>query len=464
MGFKLRVLNESVKFASELNIHATNKLVSPELIDNVLDKTGRRENRLRKLGATSVIWFCIALNLFTDECYEAVLSKLVKGLRYIWRDPNIQLAGKSALCAARRRLGVAPMAELFRQIAKPIADLSTSGAYLFGLRLVAIDGTVENLADTPDLVAFWGRHPGSRGDSAYPQAQVVYLSECCTHVVLDAGMWPIGTDERACARRLLRSVFAGMLVLLDRGQTCYSTINQMVSKRGAHFLGRVSSHWTLKPIEFLPDGSYLAYIYPENYRRRKAGERILVRVIAYTITDPQRPGHGITHRVITSLLDPETAPAQDLVCAYHERWEIEIAIDEIDTHQRQLASTFRSRTMPGVMQEFYALLIAYNAVCSLRLQAAQFAGVDPDRISFIVTVRKLCESIDQFQQTSPRQLSLLFKRLLQDIANEKLQPRRNRSNPRVVKQKMSNFLLKRDQHRNWPQPTTTFREAVQLVK
>lgn len=123
-----------------------------------------------------------------------------------------------------------------------------------------------------------------------------------------------------------------MLALLDRGQTCYATLDQIVNQRGAHFLARVSAHWTLKPVTLLSDGTYLAYIYPEDYRRKKAGERILVRVIDYTITDPKRSGYGLTHRLITSLLEPETAPAHDLVCAYHERWEIEIAIDEIDTH------------------------------------------------------------------------------------------------------------------------------------
>jgi hypothetical protein len=165
---------------------------------------------------------------------------------------------------------------------------------------------------------------------------------------------------------------------------------------------------------------------------------MLVRVIEYTISDPRRPGYGVIHRLVTSLLNPEQAPALDLACAYHERWEIEIAIDEIDTHQRDVGTPLRSRKSQGVIQEFYALLIAFNAICALRLQAALFAGVDPDRISFVVTLRKLCESVDQFQQT-------------------------NRSNPRVVKRKMSNFLLKRDHHRQWLQPTTNFRDAILLV-
>ena len=319
------------------------------------------------------------------------------------------------------------------------------------------------MADTPENVAVFGRHSGARGDSAFPKAQIVYLSECCTHVILDAGIWPLLTSERVGGLRLLRSVRPGMLVLIDRGFFSYLMVEKIIRERGAHVLARVSAHVTLKPVEHLKDGTYTAYIYPSDYRRKRAGERMLVRVIEYTLNDPQRPGHGVVHRLVTSLLDPDQYPALELICAYHERWEIEIAIDEMNTHQRQLGTPLRSRKPLGVIQEFYALLVAFNAICSLRLQAAQFAGIDPDRISFVVTLRKLCESIDQFQQTAKKQRPLLFQRLLQDIASEMLPERRNRSNPRVVKRKMSNFLLKRDEHRFWLQPATDFRDAIALL-
>jgi len=464
MRFKLQVLHASTKFADEVNIPALGKVVSSQLIDHVLDTTGAREIRSRKLSAAFCIWFCIALNLFSDEPYQHVLSKLVKGVRYIWPDPNLKLPVKSALCAARYRLGVKPVVELFHQTSKPLADLSVAGAFLFGLQLMAIDGSTEDLADTPENVAYFGRPGSARGKSAFPQAQIVYLSECCTHVITDAGIWPVHTCERVGGRRLLRSVHRGMLVMIDIGFFSYLMAEKIVHERDAHLLARVGAHMLLEPVEILQDGSYTAYIYPSDYHRRKAGERMLVRVIEYTISDPQRPGYGVIHRLVTSLLNPEQAPALDLVCAYHERWEIEIAIDEIDTHQRDMGTPLRSRKPQGVIQEFYALLIAFNAICALRLQAALFAGVDPDRISFVVTLRKLCESVDQFQQTNHKQHPLLFERLLQDIGREKLSPRRNRSNPRVVKRKMSNFLLKRDQHRQWLQPTTNFRDAILLVK
>ncbi len=464
MRFKLQVLHASARFADEVNIPTLSTALSDELIDKVLAQTGKREQRCRKMSAAFCMWFCIALNLFTDEPYQHVLSKLVKGLRYIWPDPNLKLPGKSALCAARFRLGIAPMVALFHQTAQPQADLSVAGAFLFGLRLMAIDGATETLADTPENLAYFGRHTTARGRSAFPQAQVVYLSECCTHKVVDAGLWPLHTSERLGGLRLLRSVVPGMLVLIDIGFFSYEMAECIVHKRGAQLLARVGGHMTLKPITYLKDGSYTAYLYPSDYRRKKAGVRMLVRVLEYTISDSKRPGYGVVHRLVTSLLDPDLAPALDLICAYHERWEIELAIDEMETHQRPAGVPLRSRTPLGVIQEFYALLVAFNAICALRLQAALFAGVDPDRISFVVTLRKLCESVDQFQQTTPKQRPLLLKRLLQDIVNEPLPPRRRRSNPRVVKRKISNFLLKREQHRCWPQPATSFREAIQILK
>lgn len=463
MGFKLRSFRTSVKFAETVAIQAIDDVVSPLLIDQVLQETGKREVRVRKLSAAFVIWFCIALNLYSAEAYKDVLSKLVKGLRYIWPDPNLKMPVKSALCQARYRLGTAPLVALFRHVGQPIADLSVPGAYLFGLRIMALDGTTEDVADTPANARYFGRQYGARGDSAFPKARVVYLSECCTHTICDAGIWPYGMDEKKAARRLFRSITANMLITIDRGLVSYTAVKEIVLERGAHVLARVSANWKLKPDKILKDGSYLAYLYPADYRRKRAGERLLVRVIAYTLTDPNRPGYGTSHRLITSLLDPESVPAVDLVCAYHQRWEIEIAIDEIDTHQRPANTPLRSRQPVGVLQEFYAMLVAYNAICALRLKAAQFAGVDPDRISFIVTLRKLCESIDQFQQTAPKQHPLLFKRLLQDIADEKLPERRNRYNPRVVKKKMSNFPLKREQHRPSVRLTKNFEETIQIL-
>jgi len=216
------------------------------------------------------------------------------------------------------------------------------------------------------------------------------------------------------------------------------------------------------PLRTLADGSVLAYLLPSEDARRRRGERILVRVITYTLTDPALPGYGEEHRVITTLLNPRLAPAYDLACAYHERWEIEIVIDEIDTHQRLVGRTLRSLTPVGVIQELYGVLLAHYAVRVLMHEAALAAHTDPDDLSFVHALEIVRDAVPEFQIVAPSQRRALYERLLYDIAAVRLPPRRPRSNARVVKRKMSNFKLKRPAHLHAPKPCGSFRQAVQI--
>jgi hypothetical protein len=261
---------------------------------------------------------------------------------------------------------------------------------------------------------------------------------------------------------MLRSVTAGMLVMWDRGFHDYSMIAG-VQARQAHVLSRLPAHAKPERVQRLPDGSWLAYIYPSAYQRRKQGERCLVRIIEYKVTDPALANPDETHRLLTTLLDPDLYPAVDLICAYHERWEIEIAIDEIDTHQRLSAKTLRSLKPVGVIQELYGLLIAHFIIRFLMHEAAVQANIDPDQLSFVHAVEVIKDAIPEFQMVAADQRDQLYQRLLRDIARHPLPERRNRVNPRVVKQKMSNFLKKRPKHYQWPQPEISFREAVILI-
>jgi hypothetical protein len=262
---------------------------------------------------------------------------------------------------------------------------------------------------------------------------------------------------------MLRSVQAGMLVMWDCGFHSFDMAVQTRVLRQTHFLGRLPAHVKPKFVKALPDGSYLAYIYPSDYHRKKRGERLLVRIIKYTLDDPHRNGHGELHRLITSLLDPDLYPAHTLACEYHQRWEVEITIDEVNTHQRLPNIPLRSRKPIGVIQEAYGLLIAHYAVRSVMHEAAVQAGLDPDRLSFINAVRIIRDAISEFQMTVPQQLPRLYQRLLNDIARHRLPERDDRSNPRVVKRKMSKFKLKREQHWHWPQPSKPFPEAVTIL-
>lgn len=250
-----------------------------------------------------------------------------------------------------------------------------------------------------------------------------------------------------------------MLVVWERGFHDFDMVVE-VRKRGAHVLARLPSYAHPKTVRVLSDGSELATIVPSDYARRKAGEQVLIRVISYTITDPALPGYGEQHRVFTTLLNPRTAPAHEVACGYHERWEAEISIDEIDTHQRLVGRTLRSLTPMGVIQELYGILLMHYAVRYVMHQAALRHEIDPDRLSFVPAIEIIRDSVSEFQMVEASQQRTLYERMLDDIASKRLGERRTRSNPRVVKRKMSNFKLKREEHYRPPPPKGSFRDAV----
>ena len=442
MGFIARQRLETTTFTDAIALEALERVLPPELLQAAATAATVRTERQRKLPNDVTLLVCIAMSLFTSHALDVVLHTMVHGLRLFWPDPDIPLATKSAISQARYRLGARPVVALFRQVCRPLASAQTPGAFLCGLRLMALDGTVEDVPDTPANARAFGRHHGDRGASAFPQVQGVYLSECGTHAVIDAGFWPCHVSERVGAVRLLRSVGAGMLLLLDRGFYSFEMIEQTLA-RGAHVLGRVPANVSLTPRHLLPDGSYWAYIYPAERQRRQRGDHLLVRVIVYTLTDPARPGYGETHRLITTLLDAQAAPALELIGAYHERWEIELTIDEIDTHQRLVPHPLRSQKPVGVLQELYGLLLAHYAVRAIMADAATQAGLAPTRLSFVHSIALICVALDDFQVVAPADHALLYQRLLRDIAACRLPERARRTNPRVVKRKMSNFTLKR---------------------
>ncbi len=460
MGFSIREIAAERKFCQELSVEAFHQVIPAQTIDAVLTAHTAHASRARKLTMTAVVWILIAMNLYTTLAIAHVLRKVAQGLRLLWPDPDYVLPGDTAVSYRRYALGARPMVALFHTVCRPIATPATPGAFLFGLRLMALDGTTEAVPDTPANASAFGRLAAARGSSAFPQVQGVYLIECGTHAIVDAGFWPSATSERVGGFRLLRSVTPEMLVMWDRGFHDYDMIHA-VRQRNGHVLGRLPAQVKPQPVRRLPDGSYLAYLLPSDYHRRAQGERLLVRIIEYTLSDPALPGYGERYRVVTTLLDPAVAPAAAVAAAYHERWEIESVIDEVDTHQRLAGRPLRSHKPVGVIQELYALLLAHYAVRVLMHAAAVQAGMDPDRVSFVHALRVIQDAILEFQITAPADRPRLYARLLRDIAAGRLPERRPRSNPRVVKRKMSNFRLKRPEHKHPPKPKVqSFREAV----
>lgn len=459
MKRSLRQVLPDVHFSAEATLAAVGQTLAAERISAALRAAGRQTQRTRKLPLNLVILLIVAMSLFTDSAIDDVLVKLLQGPQFLRPVGPGLAANKAAISQRRRQLGVPPLVALFRMVCQPLATPATPGAFLFGLRLMAIDGTIEDVADTPENARYFGYAPGPRGHSAFPQAELVYLCECGTHAICDVGIWPRQGQERTHARRLLRSVGPGILVLADAGLQSFDFCADC-GEYGAHFLMRVSGQLALRPTQRLPDGSYLAELRATRSSRRPPGTPLTVRVIEYVLDDPGRPGHGQRHRLITSLLDSAACPAHALACAYHERWEVEISIDEIDTHQRSPRQPLRSRTPLGVLQELYGLLLAHYAVRATMHAAAQVAGCAPNQLSFTKTIRLLRNAVMEAQIVAQDQFAQWFQQLLVRIGRHQLPERDNRCNPRVVRRKMSKFKLKRAEHYQAPQPTKTFAQAI----
>lgn len=452
-------MDAECKFASALTLDALSRVIPPAVIDQVVADEGVGEIRHRRLTMRVIVWLVIALHLFPTVNIAGVLAKLARGLRLLWVDPTIRLPQHSAIAYRRQHLGARPLVALFHHICQPLATPQTQGAWLFGLRAVAIDGTVEDVPTSAANSAVFGHHPSSRGASAFPQVRGVYLVECGTHAVIDAGFWPCQVSERVGGKRLLRSITRDMLVLWDRGfHDCALLL--AVRQRGAHVLSRLPDGVTPQRLRALPDGSELVRLAPADYQRRKRGEHVLARLIGYTITDPALPGYGQTHRVLTTILNPRVAPAYDVACAYHERWEAEVTIDEIDTHQRLVGRPLRSLTPVGVIQELYGILLAHYTVRCVMHEAALAAAVDPDRLSFVHALEVVRDAVAEFQLVNAAEHDRLYARLLADIAATRLPARRTRTNPRVVKRKMSKFKLKRPEQTPTPRPSRPFAASV----
>jgi hypothetical protein len=454
--------------AATVVLEALSRFVPPKTIHSVLAQTGRRSQRIRRLPAAAVVWLVIAIGIWTDLDIPAIWRQVVGTLRslfLVWdakRPPC-----KSALSLARTRLGPCSLRMLFVQTATPIATDRTRGAFYKGMRLMAMDGVRFEMPDTLANAAAFGRpatrRNGESVDGAYPQIHAIFLSETGTHMVVEAYIKRGKRSEFKVATALLRKAPSGSLVLQDRGFYGYRPLAQ-AARCGVHVLGRVGNHVVFEPTQVFNDGSYLATIYPSLRDKRHKTNGLVVRVIAYTLDEPHRTGHGERHRLVTTLLDADRYPAHELVVLYHERWEIKIGNDELKTHQLHRHVHLRSRTPCGVLQEIYGILLAYNAVRSLMHEAALSTDIDPRTLSFIHAVRVLRETAPLMRAAPTSRLPTLYAAMIRHIAQGVLPPRDNRINPRVVKKKMSNFAKKRAEHLHPHQPQRPFDQSVVILK
>jgi hypothetical protein len=371
----------------------------PSLVDAMLAATGRVEQRSRLLPARLMVYFVLAMCLFSGQGYEEVARLLTEGLRERrWRS-GWTVPSTAAIWKARLRLGVEPVKQLFAAVCSPVADSDTRGAFYRDWRVAAIDGTTFDLPDTTANVEAFGRPPRSgRGekDVGYPQIRMVGLVECGTHVVFDAAVGPLRTGEHALARKVFGSVRPGMLVLADRGFFGVD-LWRSAAATGADLLWRVRKDIVLAVVEQLPDGSYLSEIFDQrDIHHTRPGLR--VRVVEYTIA-----GHDDVYRLITTIRDPAKAPAEELARLYAQRWEFESTLDEIKTHLGGPQLVLRSQYPEGAEQELYGFLLVHHAIRTLMHRAAREGDHDPDRISFTRSLRVVRRQVTDQAAFSPQQ-------------------------------------------------------------
>jgi hypothetical protein len=442
-----------VRWSDAERARALKRIVPKAAIAKVLRRSGCGRRYCRRLPRWFVVWFVVALGLFCPDSYRQVF-------RWLHRFKPGFLPGRSTLCAARQSVGVAPLRRLADLVIALQGRPETPHAFYAGMRLMAMDRFVVDVHDSPANARAFGKPGSGRAQGAFPQARVLSLCEVGTHVLWKSLIKPCHRGEQPMARHLARFLAENMLLLWDRNFLSYDLLTAVL-ERGAHVLARVKKNHIFTPIKRLPDGSFLAKLYKSAAHRKQDKNGILVRIIEYTFDDPGRPGSGEKHRLLTTLLSAREHPAKRLIVLYHERWEEELSIDELKTHQRE-RPVLRSETPAGVVQEIYGLLLGHYVIRKLMCEAADTVGVAPRELSFVNTLKILRCRLPEVPRSQVG-IERWYRNLLAEVAEEILEPRRDRVNPRVIRQKMSGWLKKREKHRDFPQPIKKFRNSIVML-
>ena len=392
-------LPKGSRITDYISLGVISKAFTEEKVNRILRETGKASKRQRDLPAHVVIYYVIALALYMQVSYREVLRCLLEGLQWL-KSPGmkVKVTGKSGISQARTRLGVEPIKALHDEVVRPIAGKGTRGTWYRQWRLVSMDGSTLEVADNQENERAFGRPGASRGKSAYPQIRFVSLVENGTHVLFGTRMADYHTGEISLAKQVVVNLHAGMLCLADRNFLGFD-LWQQAHATGAELLWRAKKNLVLPCDKRLPDGSYLSRIYPSPKDRRNNTNAVVVRVIEYTLEGVS--GSEKFYRLLTTILDHDQAPADELAALYHERWEIETALDELKTHLRGSRIVLRSKTPDLVTQEFYGLLMAHFAIRGLMHEAALKGDTDPDELSFVHAVRVIRRKMPRFVAIPP---------------------------------------------------------------
>lgn len=378
-------LGDGIRLTDYLGASLLARVYPLDLVEDVIGQHGAQSQRIRSFPAPVVAYYCMALSLYPHAAYEDVFAAVAQGLSSVQGASSVRTIVKSAISTARTKLGSAPLKSLHARACQPLAHpTACPQAFYTGLRLVALDGSFFDLPDEPLNVLRYGRHGGSGGKGAYPQARCVLLAECATHAIIDANLGASSQSESDLASDILGRLRPDMLCLADRGFSGYPNWLK-ASASGAQLLWRCKTNAQLPIDRLLPDGSYLTTLHQDQKSRRAGVGALQVRVIEYDL--PDQSGAQERYRLLTTLLDPARAPALELAALYRERWEIESVLDELKTHVHERRRTLRSKTPEGVLQEFYGWLLMHYATCWLMHEAASAHRLEQRRLSFTGTLQ-----------------------------------------------------------------------------
>jgi Transposase DDE domain/Insertion element 4 transposase N-terminal len=469
--YRLRQMDIDDKVCEQVSMTLLQEVYPQEVLESCLEHSqpwASKERRVRGSTGLVLVLFVIALALWSRLNHCQVWHKLVGKLSALHpAEPDSDLSA-SGLAGRRKALGSQCLQALLHERCQPLAQPQQMPSAFFGrYRLMAVDGSVFNTADTQANEQAFGRSSNQYGKGAYPQVRCVLLCECGSHAVVGLAMDRYDVSEVHGAHQLLSQIGPNMLVLVDAGITSAGFFEH-VRTQGGHALGALQAGtWDHLPKQRrLADGSVLAWVPPTHNVRYPSQRGMWVRLISYRVTDERLGEPGKVYRLVTTLLNPRVAPALRLLELYHERWEVELVLDEIKTHERLQRKVLRSKTPEGVRQELYGLFLAHYAVRVLMAQAAMEAGVDPDRLSFTEGLFQLTELLDLALILEPEQaIKPLLKRLRHNLTRTILPVRHLRVNRREVKQVYNKHKPKKREvpPPNPFEPHEHFLDFVQLV-